>query len=669
MLLLSTMVRPKLSKDGILLITQTLREIQPNEPPLILLVTKVFNGNECVVTDGSRRVNAFLHSPIDSRTTPVVIQLNEFVVSRENSRLYIGLVKWRVLSNGWASKRAPKPQWFSPSAPTRVHGGRIAQFVKNVAPYLSLETLSGNIDSDRLQRVSDFIQRHQAMKTIHESAETKNSHSETYMKALKLFQEAQMDRQKLCLSKNTGKQPSASAARKLQDQHAEAIQNALASAHQPLTPQMIQSWHKTMLQGILEEAGCWRTKGVKVGNVSFMPHGQVPKDVQEVCRFVHLFECKYASSIQSRITKAALVLFAIGDVHPWADGNGRTSRIAANWALGLPFLLHLFATPTQRAEIVEAIRVVRGNTALVARGGTPEDRVRALSTAQDHLKGSLKPLVDILLDRIARAVEEFQSVLRRQTELATQEEDVNQRKRFQQTAMESSCLICFESQCNIATLCCGKAVHLNCMAEWLSQGNGTCPQCRTSLPSLPQRLQRPTALPSDDDDLDDDETSDDLLPETGSDIYSTTELSDPHERMGEDTDEESTESIVMSDGPPNPPPAQWDHETTIIEVASEPDEDTTIEEDPEVPPDHETTSVFEPAAAVAAHAEETTEIDDDAVGAVDTEETTWNDSHQSAPKCHGQNCQNRAAQECANEFCGRCCLLIGHYACERHGIL
>jgi hypothetical protein len=55
--------------------------------------------------------------------------------------------------------------------------------------------------------------------------------------------------------------------------------------------------------------------------------------------------------------------------------------------------------------------------------------------------------------------------------------------RVRMQAAAGECFICLEDKPNIATLCCGKAVHFNCMAKWLRQ-NASCPQCREKLPNL-----------------------------------------------------------------------------------------------------------------------------------------------------------------------------------------
>ena len=54
-------------------------------------------------------------------------------------------------------------------------------------------------------------------------------------------------------------------------------------------------------------------------------------------------------------------------------------------------------------------------------------------------------------------------------------------KKMREKAAAGSCYICFEDNPNIATLCCGHAVHLNCLSKWLEM-HATCPQCRATIP-------------------------------------------------------------------------------------------------------------------------------------------------------------------------------------------
>jgi hypothetical protein len=98
------------------------------------------------------------------------------------------------------------------------------------------------------------------------------------------------------------------------------------------------------------------------------------------------------------------------------------------------------------------------------------------------------PLVDLILDRMAKAITEFQKLLQEKSSLASEEAEARAARMYRERAAKGTCIICFDENPNIATLCCGKAVHLNCIAEWLS-ANSSCPQCRGDLPSLPPRMR------------------------------------------------------------------------------------------------------------------------------------------------------------------------------------
>jgi len=55
-------------------------------------------------------------------------------------------------------------------------------------------------------------------------------------------------------------------------------------------------------------------------------------------------------------------------------------------------------------------------------------------------------------------------------------------KKFRENALAfETCTICFEENPNIATLCCGKVVHIACMVKWLNTKE-SCHQCRANMP-------------------------------------------------------------------------------------------------------------------------------------------------------------------------------------------
>jgi hypothetical protein len=61
------------------------------------------------------------------------------------------------------------------------------------------------------------------------------------------------------------------------------------------------------------------------------------------------------------------------------------------------------------------------------------------------------------------------------------ESSLQSARKMREKAAAGSCYICFEGNPNIASLCCGHAVHLNCLSKWL-ETHTTCPQCRATMP-------------------------------------------------------------------------------------------------------------------------------------------------------------------------------------------
>ena len=109
-----------------------------------------------------------------------------------------------------------------------------------------------------------------------------------------------------------------------------------------------------------------------------------------------------------------------------------------------------------------------------------QKKIEATNSQLDSLEECLSEIVTTsgLAQAPATALEEQAPVIPSQGSSESQEEqDVQAVKRFRESAAEGECMICFEDGPNIITACCGKAVHLNCLAEWLATKN-TCPHCR-----------------------------------------------------------------------------------------------------------------------------------------------------------------------------------------------
>lgn len=103
-------------------------------------------------------------------------------------------------------------------------------------------------------------------------------------------------------------------------------------------PSILLSLHREALQGLSSFAGNWRPAGVGIEGSSHQPIGGhlVAEAVEDMCDYVNShWETKTA------IHLAAYVMWRLNWIHPFSDGNGRTSRIASYVILSvkLGFLL------------------------------------------------------------------------------------------------------------------------------------------------------------------------------------------------------------------------------------------------------------------------------------------------------------------------------------------
>ena len=190
---------------------------------------------------------------------------------------------------------------------------------------------------------------------------------------------------------------------------------------------------------------------------------------------------------------AAVAMFGIVDIHPFIDGNGRLSRVVANYALKqLPFPINLFATPAQRNEYVVAIERTRHVLSANCAYGdvSRDDLIQVIKYT-----GVFGSLVQLLIDRVARASTALAALWEEKSGLAAEAAEAKAARRVRERASRGTCMICLDEKPNIATLCCGNAIHLNCCAEWLS-GNNKCPICRHEMPSISGRVVRAMEEPA-----------------------------------------------------------------------------------------------------------------------------------------------------------------------------
>ncbi len=128
------------------------------------------------------------------------------------------------------------------------------------------------------------------------------------------------------------------------------IQTALERGSFKLRPSLILSLQREALAGISSYAGNYRPGGVSIEGSLHAPVGAhlVPELVEDMCDYVndHWGE-------STPIHLAAYVMWRLNWIHPFADGNGRTSRIVSYVVLSIRAGSLLPGTPTIPDQIVD----------------------------------------------------------------------------------------------------------------------------------------------------------------------------------------------------------------------------------------------------------------------------------------------------------------------------
>lgn len=642
------------------------------------LVVKVYplSDQSAMICDAQHFVRALvLADNFDSRL-PVIAKVTGYVVSQANlnveSCLCITSLDIVRREKDPPARRTLPPGFAFQLDQGRIVGSKAPLFLEKWAPCLSTDALAGcSVPDDdavtsltaRFKTVSDFLSKHHAMATLHRtsaarerngggggdggggdtrSVRTRNNPTQLYLSCMDEFRTSQLDRQKASLTPNEGRE-SASNAALVVEQHQETLKEFMGYEGE-LTLAKLNALHHQLTQGLVEDAGALRTKNVRVAYTTFCSHEDVPRLTEQLLEAIRSLRSRWiprhaTAATEDRaaaaVTFAAAVFMGIVDCHSYSDGNGRLARIAANWALrraGFPFVVHFFATPAQRSEYSNAVRLARRNLDLVARGRVSEEKL-----LQSYQKvGGLQPIVRLILDRLHKGIAEFNTRLEEKESAHNEQAEARMARRFRERSAAGTCLICFEFSPNIATLCCGKAVHLNCMAQWLS-ANSSCPQCRGPLPSIPEGM-RPRAPAAANNDADIASTTDSTTEmEASDDTYSSTDDTT--------TTEEDHQPAAVA--PPPPAAAAVDDTTT---------DDTTTDD---------TTSV---AAASPAPANSNDTTEDSTMSTTDDTTTAAAPvAQQQGQILYCNHCNNRAARDCSNGACGRCCVLHGSWQCDRHG--
>lgn len=105
-----------------------------------------------------------------------------------------------------------------------------------------------------------------------------------------------------------------------------------------LRPSLVQQLHRVALDGLSAFAGNWRPAGVEIQGSKHEPVGAhlVAEHVEEMCDYVN-----ENWEIKTAIHLTAYVMWRLNWIHPFDDGNGRTSRMLSYVVLCVRLGQHL----------------------------------------------------------------------------------------------------------------------------------------------------------------------------------------------------------------------------------------------------------------------------------------------------------------------------------------
>lgn len=93
-----------------------------------------------------------------------------------------------------------------------------------------------------------------------------------------------------------------------------------------LRPSTLLALNRSAIEGLDAYAGVWRPAGIEIGESKHEPPGGhlVPELVEEMCDYVNS-----EWSQKSAIHLSSFVMWRLNWIHPFTEGNGRTSRATA----------------------------------------------------------------------------------------------------------------------------------------------------------------------------------------------------------------------------------------------------------------------------------------------------------------------------------------------------
>lgn len=121
------------------------------------------------------------------------------------------------------------------------------------------------------------------------------------------------------------------------------------------TPALILELNRIAIQGIRRSAGEFRTGAIGITNTPHTPPPpeEVETHVKDMCAYVNKHWQATADDLKDAIHLAAYLMWRLNWIHPFRDGNGRTSRVISYLALTVRLGQLLPGEPTIPDQIVD----------------------------------------------------------------------------------------------------------------------------------------------------------------------------------------------------------------------------------------------------------------------------------------------------------------------------
>jgi len=108
--------------------------------------------------------------------------------------------------------------------------------------------------------------------------------------------------------------------------------------------------NRLAVEGLVEAPGAWRYVSIEISAANHIPpdHLDVPREIDEMCEYVQGYW-----SDRSPIHLSSYVMWRLNWIHPFVDGNGRTSRVVSYLVLCAKLGYRLPGTKTIPERIAE----------------------------------------------------------------------------------------------------------------------------------------------------------------------------------------------------------------------------------------------------------------------------------------------------------------------------